>query len=77
MSIKLSELQKSIWDVLTPILAVDDTIVTPSHPKTLTDLKQCKAQVVLGYLSDPIEGVIISQAILQPTYSFVVYSGTI
>lgn len=75
MTIKLSTLEVKAWEVLNPLLEAQESKLTPTHPKTLSDLTECKSAVVMGYLSDPVEGVIISQKILQPTYSFVIYSG--
>ena len=73
--LELSKIESSIYTVLNPLLLERKSGITPIHPRNLSDLKNRNSVVVMNYLDDAIEGMSISQEILQPQFTFITYSG--
>lgn len=73
--LELSKIESSIYTVLNPFLLERKSGITPIHPRNLSDLKNRNSVVVMNYLDDAIEGMSISQEILQPQFTFIAYSG--
>lgn len=73
--LELSKIESNIYNVLNPLLVGRKSSITPIHPRNLSDLKNRNSVVVMDYLDDAIEGISISQEILQPQFTFIAYSG--
>lgn len=73
--LELSKIESNIYNVLNPLLVGRKSSITPIHPRNLSDLKNRNSVVVMNYLDDAIEGISISQEILQPQFTFIAYSG--